>query len=72
MNGRLELFQSNIFEFDLHPFVVDLQTDSAVFQSSAPGVVGELRSKFAVYKEPEMIPAGDDSNVVPLMRANIR
>jgi hypothetical protein len=38
-------FQPNILEFDLHPFVVDLQPDRAVGQLSAFGIVSEHRSK---------------------------
>jgi len=68
----LQLFQANICEFDLHPFVVDLQSDSAVGQLSAFGVVGELRSEFVVDKELEVVSAGNNADVVPLVWANVR
>ncbi len=68
----LQLSQTNIFEFDLHAFVVDLQCDSAVGELSAFGVVGELRSKFAVDEELKVVSARNDADVVPLVRANVR
>ena len=62
----------NIFKFDLHVLVVDLQTDGSVIQSSAFGVVGELGSWFAVDEELEVVSAGNDADVVPLVWANVR
>ena len=44
-------FQSNVFEFDLHTFVVDLQADGPVFQPSMFRVVSEFGSEFAIAKE---------------------
>ena len=51
---------------------MDLQSDSAVVQLSAFGVVGELGSEFAVDEELEVVSAGDDADVVPLVWADVR
>ena len=72
---KLDLFGSlepDVFELNLHPFVVYLQTDGSVIQSSTFGVVGELGSGFAVDEEPEVVSAGDDVDVVPLVWADVR
>ncbi len=66
---KLELsgsLQPDVLELNLHPFVVDLQSDGSVIQSSTLCVVGELRSGFAVDEELEVVSAGDDVDVVPL------
>ena len=65
-------FQPNVFEFDLHTLVVDLQADGPLFQSSAFRVVSELRSEFAVDEELKVVSASNDADVVPLVRADVR
>ena len=67
-----QLFQIDIFKFNLHVLVVDLQTDGSAIQSSAFGVVGELGSEFAVDEELEVVSAGYDVDVIPLVRMDVR
>jgi len=64
-------FQPKAFEFDAQALVVDLQTDGSLIQSSALRVVGELGSEFAVDEELEVISAGNDADVVPLVWADV-
>ncbi len=66
------LFKPDVLELNLRPFVVDLQSDGSVGQLSGFGVVGELGSEFAVDEELEVVSAGNDADVVPLVWANIR
>ena len=48
-------FQPQVFEFDAHSLVVDLQADRTVVQPALLGVVGEFGCEFAVDEELEVV-----------------
>jgi hypothetical protein len=66
---QLELFSSlqpDVFELNLHPFVMYLQSDGPPFQAFWLDVVDELRCDFAINEELALAATGDDMDFVPL------
>ena len=69
--GLFEPSESNVFEFDGHAFVMNLQGDGPFVELALLGVVGEFGGEFAVDEELEVISASDDPDLIPLARANV-
>ena len=66
--GILDLgsfLQEDVFELDLHTFVVKLETDRTLVQLSLSGVVGEFRSQLAIDEELKLVAHSDDARRRP-------